>query len=59
MTWQQDVFETGDGVLASMAGGSFRTSTRPTLNLPLLLRASVCAFTLQVSHARYRLECFL
>ena len=41
MTWQQDVFETGDGALASMAGGSFRTSNRPTLNLPLLLRVSV------------------
>ena len=32
------------------AGGLLRTSTRPTLNI-LLLRASVCAFTLKVSHA--------
>ena len=36
------------------AGGSLRTSTRPTLNLLLLLRAYVCAFTLMVSHARSR-----
>ena len=33
------------------AGGLLRTSTRPTLNLLLLLRASVCVFTLKVSRA--------
>jgi hypothetical protein len=33
------------------AGGSSRTSTRPTSNLFLLLRASVPAVTLKVSHA--------
>jgi len=33
------------------AGVLLRTSTRPTLNLLLLLRASVRAFTLTVCHA--------
>jgi hypothetical protein len=32
-------------------GGLFRTSTRPTFNLHLLLRASVSAFPSKVSHA--------
>ena len=34
-----------------LAGGSLRTSTRPMLNLLLLLSASVQAFTIHVSHA--------
>jgi len=33
------------------AGGSMRAITQPTLNLRLLLRASVSAFTLKVNHA--------
>ena len=68
----------------AVAGGLLRTSTRPTLNLLLILRASVhpprvcvsihpegkscsdqlsrCverAFTHEVSHSRYRLECLV
>ena len=35
-----------------------RTSTRPTLNFLLLLRASVKAFTLKVNHAPISVECF-
>jgi len=34
-----------------------RTNTRLTLALLLLLRASVCAFTLTVSHAPMWVEC--
>jgi hypothetical protein len=34
------------GILTAMAGGLSRTSTRPTIYLLLLHRASVCAFTL-------------
>jgi hypothetical protein len=38
------------------AGGVLRTSTRPTLMILFLLRASVWAFTLKVSHAPISLE---
>ena len=41
----------------SKARGVFRTCTRPTLNLLLLLRASVSAFTLKVSQAPISVEC--
>ena len=34
-----------------MAGGSLGASTRSTLNLLLLVRASVSAFTLKICHA--------
>jgi len=39
------------------AGGLLRTSAPPTLNRLLLRRASVCAFTLKVSHAPISVEC--
>ena len=39
------------------AGGISRTSTRPTLNLLLLLRAYARAFTLKVSRAPMSVEC--
>jgi hypothetical protein len=41
----------GDYTAKTAAGGFWRTSTRPTFNLLLLLSAAVSTFTLKVSHA--------
>jgi len=46
-----------NGPPAKPPGGLLRTSIRPTLNL-ILLRASVCTFTLRVSHAPISVECW-
>jgi hypothetical protein len=46
-----------DSIPVIKAGGLFSTSTRPTLNLLLLLRPSVWAFTLNVCHALMGFEC--
>ena len=43
--------------VVGQAGSSLRTSTRPTLNLLPLLRASGCVSTLKVSHAPISVEC--
>ena len=41
------------------AGWLLRTSTRPKMDVLLLLRASVCAFTPKVSHSPISVECLL
>jgi hypothetical protein len=45
------------GFLLTLAGELLRTCTRPTLNLLLLLRAHVSAFTHEGSHAPILVEC--